>query len=145
MLLTTIAATPPTTSIPFRDSNDMLGTKLLEFAVVWNRQSIFPMILRQHCSSLLQKIASSTSDLDLWSTIYELIIAFGRPTTPLAATTQKSDALGTPARSNSVRCLTESQTHKIVDPYLRLELTDAVYIEVNGFGRRLGTPDFSAE
>ena len=49
---------------------------LSEFISVWMKQDRFPDILRPYCSSLLERVASEASDLDLWTAVADLLVAF---------------------------------------------------------------------
>ena len=54
-------------------------TKLFMFASAWNDQAKFPTTLRPLCSSLLEKVASKASDLDIWTAVAQLLVAFDSP------------------------------------------------------------------
>ena len=85
---------------------------LFDLAVVWSRQGKFPTGLMSNCSSLLEKIASNVSDLDVYDAVTELLVAFSRPSTPTQiVAARESEILDTPTRPNSGNSMTESQVH----------------------------------
>jgi hypothetical protein len=53
-----------------------LVDRLLRFAIQWSNQATFPPKLRPHCSWLLRKVVDGAPDLDIWSAVAELLVAF---------------------------------------------------------------------
>jgi hypothetical protein len=143
-LILQLALNPSANALFLPNSNDSFTKKLYELLPVWGQQKRLSAKLIYHCSSLLEKVASNASDLDVWTAVTELLIVFSRPSTPPAVSALKSSILDTPARPNSGNRMAESQVHELVDPYLRLELRGAVYTEVHGFGTRFDGQDISA-
>src|SRR5439155_26620938 len=79
--LSHLASTRPARII-LADSRDNLAIRLHKYAGAWVEQATFPMALKPRCSSLLEKVASKASDLDVWTTIAEILIAYDLPRTP---------------------------------------------------------------
>lgn len=112
---------------PFRASIHM-------FMANWPKIITVNPSLVQPCVTLLECVVSNSSDdVAIWTAVYELLTVSARPVTPPAVTSAKSSAFDTPARPNSGSRLTESQTHELVDPYIRAEIQGNVYKDVLGF------------
>lgn len=162
-LINTLAFNPSAEAL-FLNSDESFSMLLIRFWMLWSQQRILPEKLIDRCSSLLEKVASNRPDPDVWIGVYELLEEFSRtppeappqappqtpPKTPdsapnpAAKSALKPATLDTPARPNTATNQTESQIRDELDPYLRLELTGAVYTNAHGFGTRFGEPDLSA-
>jgi hypothetical protein len=146
-LVSLLAVEPPADAL-FQNSGDSFSSELFRFLVLWSQQKKLPGRLIFLCSSLLEKVASSNSDHDVWRSVHELLEEFSRtpPKTPSPPPDPalKPATLDTPARPNTGTAQSESQIHDEVDCYLRLELAGAVYTDVRGFGTRFGEQDISA-
>src|SRR5256885_509887 len=87
-----LALTKPAYRITLADSpHENLTTRLHRFAAAWSEQLTFLPTLRPYCSSLLEKVASRASELDVWTAVAELLIAFSFPRVPSAPTTPPGD------------------------------------------------------
>jgi hypothetical protein len=130
------------------NSNNTFSRQLFQFLSLWSGGGSLPERLLSRCSSLLEKVASKKSDVDVWNSVYELLEEFARtpPRTPPPPpdSALKPRTLDTPARPNSGTPRSDSQIRDEVDPYLRLELAGAVYTNVGGFGTRFDEQDVSA-
>src|SRR5271163_3052124 len=79
MFLVALAHTKPAILIKLADSRDNLKGGLFSFTSAWIDKGGFPMTLKPHFSSLLQMVASGASDLDVWTVVAQLLIAFDPP------------------------------------------------------------------
>jgi hypothetical protein len=91
-LLYQLAGTKPANRITLVDSHNTLTTRLHKFVVAWSNQFTFLPTLRLCCSLLLEKVAPRASDLEVWTAIAYLLIAFGPLKAPLAPTTLSETA-----------------------------------------------------
>ena len=80
-IISNLAVTDAANLITLTDSDHDLSDRLDEFALAWRKQESFPTTLKPYCSSLLEKIASKASDLDVWKAVAELLIEFDKPRT----------------------------------------------------------------
>lgn len=76
-LLRELFDTDAARSITLPGSLDSLSIRLSNF-IKWVEQETLPTTLTPHCSSLLEKVASGASDLDIWTTIVTLLEEFDR-------------------------------------------------------------------
>jgi hypothetical protein len=106
-----LASTKPANRITLADSHDNLTTRLHKFAVAWSEQLTFRPTLRSHCSSLLEKVASGASDLDVWTAVAHLLIAFASPRVPSAPTTPDGSTTITEMKSPVLLRLHENWTN----------------------------------
>jgi hypothetical protein len=105
-LIVNLCCTKPAHDITLADSRSKLTIRLFKFGGAWLEQATFPTTLRPYCSSLLEKVVSGASDLDIWTNITHLLIAFNSPRVPSAPTTPTTPA--TPPADNSTNIETES-------------------------------------
>jgi hypothetical protein len=103
------------------NSNDNFSTHLYLFLSLWSGQESLPERLLPRCSSLLEKVASKKSDVDVWNSVYELLEEFARtpprtPPPPPPDSALKPRTLDTPARPNTGTSLSDSQIRDEVDP-----------------------------
>src|SRR5205814_10697501 len=68
-LIGQLAASSSARVLRLPNSPNNFTEKLFEFGVVWSPQDNFPTVLRSYCSSLLEKVASNASDLDVWGAV----------------------------------------------------------------------------
>src|SRR5271170_4385108 len=109
--LTHLTNTKPALHITLADSPDKLWTMLHKFTSAWVDQATFPTSLRTHCSSLLEKVAFGASELDVWTTVAHLLIAFRSPRTPSTPTTpEMSRITNNEVKSPILRKLHENWT-----------------------------------
>jgi hypothetical protein len=85
-LLGLFSFTVPAILITLTDSSDKLNKRLQNLAEAWLEQEEFPTTLLPYCISLLEKVATKASDLDIWTAVAQLLIAFSssKPLTPVA-------------------------------------------------------------
>jgi hypothetical protein len=76
ILLGFLGATQPAFLIQLADSHDNLANRLYRFTSAWSEQATFPATLKPYCSSLLEKVADKASDLDIWTAVATLLVAF---------------------------------------------------------------------
>jgi hypothetical protein len=109
-----LASTKPAYRITLADSHDNLTTRLHKFAVAWSEQLTFRPTLRPRCFSLLEKVASRASNLDVWTTVANLLIAFASLRVPSAPTTPLGDGstASTEMKSPVLHRLHENWTNK---------------------------------
>src|SRR5271154_3816795 len=74
--LNELSITEPAIRITLTDSRDDLSVKLHTLAVELRRHATFPTTLKpSRISTLLEKVASRSPDLDVWSAVAELLKA----------------------------------------------------------------------
>jgi hypothetical protein len=77
--LCALAGTQPAHLIKLADSRDNLKEKLFSFTNAWSEDATYSTTLRSPCLSLLEKIASKASDLEIWTAVAQLLTAFDSP------------------------------------------------------------------
>jgi hypothetical protein len=75
-LLHSLAGSDSAYRIKLADSHDNLAIRLPKFLSAWREQETLPTTLRPYCSLLLEKIASKASDLDIWTAVAQILVAF---------------------------------------------------------------------
>jgi hypothetical protein len=114
-VLYSLCKTEPARHIRLVDSLDSLAVRLYKFAIALIDRATFPTTLWPYCSSLFEKLASSdASDLDLWTAVAQLLVAFDSPRVPSTRTPPEDNNSDTEPNSSIILGLYKSWTSDYV-------------------------------